>query len=120
MKIAIRYCGMNARAIWQGLVESQLKKLQPLAVIAVAQVALKRQYEAKPSFQVSALLEVPGPDFHAEASDYTLQGALLKVVKNLERQMRARRGRQADKWKTRIQLGLSPGRSSLTLAGSRA
>jgi ribosome-associated translation inhibitor RaiA len=119
MRIAIRYCGMNARALWQGLVETQLKKLQPLAVIASAQVALKRQYEAKPSFQVSALLEVPGPDFHAEASDYTLQGALLKVVKNLERQMRLRRSRQADKRKTNMQLGLLPGRSSLTPAGSR-
>ena len=120
MRIAIHYCGLNARAFWQGLVETQLKKLQHLAVIASARVALKRQYEAKPSFQVSALLEVPGPDFHAEASDYTLQGALLKVVKNLERQIRVRKSRQADRRKTNMQLGLLPGRSSLALAGSRA
>jgi ribosomal subunit interface protein len=120
MRIAIRYYGLNARTIWQGLVETQLKKLQQLAVIASAQVALKRQFEVKPSFRVSALLEVPGPDFHAEASDYTLQAALLKVVKNLERQIRMRKSRQADKRKTNLQLGLLPGRSSQALAGSRA
>jgi ribosomal subunit interface protein len=120
MKIVMRYLGLNARAIWQGLVEAQLNRLQHLAVIASAQVTLKRQHEAKPAFRVSALLEVPGPDYHAEASGYTLQAALFKVVKNLERQIRVRRSRQADKRKTNVQLGLLPGRSSMTPAGCRA
>jgi ribosome-associated translation inhibitor RaiA len=120
MNIILRYHGLRARAFWQGLVEAQLKRLQALAAIASARVTLEWQYEVKPAFRVLALLEVPGPDFHAEASDYTLQAALLKVVKNLERQIRARKTRQADKRKTNARLGLLPGRSSLTLAASRA
>ena len=120
MNIILRCHGLKARAFWQGLVEAQLKRLQDLVAIASARVTLEWQHEVKPAFRVLALLEVPGPDFHAEASDYTLQAALLKVVKNLERQIRARKSRQADKRKTNVQLGLLPGRSSLTLAGCRA
>jgi ribosome-associated translation inhibitor RaiA len=120
MNIILRYHGLNARAFWQGLVEAQLKKLQALVAIASAQVTLERQHEVKPAFRVLARLEVPGPDFHAEASDYTLEAAWLKVAKNLERQIRARKSRQVDKWKTKVRLGLLPGRSSLSLAGGRA
>jgi ribosome-associated translation inhibitor RaiA len=119
MNVILRYHGLRARAVWQGLVEAQLKRLQDLAAIASARVTLEWQHEVKPAFRVLALLEVPGPDFHAEASDYTLQAALLKVVKNLERQMRMRKSRQADKRKTNVRFGLLPGPTSLTLAGGR-
>ncbi len=112
MKILLRYCGLNARAFWQGMVENQLKRLQHLAAIASAHVTLEWQREFKPAFRVEAQLEVPGPDFHAEARDNTLEAALLKVVKNLERQIRSRKKRRADKWKTNLQLGLSPARMS--------
>jgi ribosome-associated translation inhibitor RaiA len=120
MNLILRYHGLNARAFWQGLVEAQLKKLGGLVAIASARVTLERQHEVKPAFRVQTLLEVPGPDFHAEASDYTLQAALLKVVKDLERQIRARKSRQVDKWKTKVRLGLLPGRSSPTPACCRA
>jgi ribosome-associated translation inhibitor RaiA len=120
MKLTLRYRGLNACAFWQGLVEAQLKKLGALVAIASARVTLERQHEAKPAFRVLTLLEVPGPDFHAEASGYTLQAALLKVVKDLEHQIRARKSRQADKWGTRVRLGLVPERSSPTPAGCRA
>jgi ribosomal subunit interface protein len=117
MKIALRYCGLNARALWQGLVESQLKRLQALAEIASAHVTLEWQHEATPAFRVQAQLEVPGPDYHAEARDHTLRAALSKVVKDLERQIRSRKNRRAARRKTNIQLGLSPGRGSMGLAG---
>ena len=120
MNIILRYRGLNARAFWQGLVEAQLKRLQSLVAIASARVTLEWQHEVKPAFRVLAWLEVPGPDFHAEASDYTLQAALLKVVKDLERQIRARKSRQVEKWKTRVRLGLLPGRTSPIPAGCRA
>jgi len=120
MKITLRYRGLNARAFWQGLVEAQLKKLQALVAIASARVTLERQHEVKPAFRVLAHLEVPGPDFHAEASGYTLEAAWLKVAKNLERQIRARKSRQAGKWKTEVRLGLLSGHSSLAPAGGRA
>lgn len=116
----MRYHGLTARAFWQGLVEAQLKKLGSLVAIASARVTLERQHEVKPAFRVLTLLEVPGPDFHAEASDNTLQAALSKVVKDLDRQIRARKNRQVDRWKTKVRFGLLQGRSSPTPAGCRA
>ena len=117
MKIALRYRGLNARANWQMLVETQLKKLRDLARIASAQVILEWQREVKPGYRVLAHLEVPGPDYHAEAQDYTVPAALLKVVKNLEQQIRSRKSRRSDRLKTNLQLGLAPNRWSMAPAG---
>jgi ribosomal subunit interface protein len=109
MNILLHYSGLNARSTWRGLVEAHLKRLQGLAAIASAQVTLEWQRESKPAFRVQAQLEVPGPDYHAEARDHTLQAALLKAVKNLERQIRLRMNQRADRRKTNIQLGFLPG-----------
>jgi ribosome-associated translation inhibitor RaiA len=120
MNIILRYRGLRARTVWETLVEKQLRKLQDLAAIASARVYLEWDREVRPAFRVLALLEVPGPDFHAEASDHTLQAALLKVVKNLHRQIEARKKRRAGQRRTRLQLGLSPGRMPQGMAGARA
>ena len=119
MKLTLFYRGLKARPNWQGLVEAQIKRLQKLAAVVSAQITLEWQQGIKPAFRVLALLEVPGPDYHAEASDYTLQAALLKVVKNLERQMRSRKARRADKRKTNLQLGITPARAAFALAAHR-
>ena len=68
-------------------------------------MTLERQREFAPAFRVQTQLEVPGPDFHAEARDHTLQAALLKVARELERQIRSRKSRRADRRKTNVQLG---------------
>jgi ribosome-associated translation inhibitor RaiA len=120
MNIVMRFRGLNDRASWRGLVEAQLNRLQSLAAIASAQVTLERQNEVKPAFRVLTLLEVPGPDFHAEATDHTVQAALLKVVKNLEQQMRVRKNRRAERFKSNPRLGLPPARTSAALATYRA
>ena len=120
MNILLRYCGLNARTAWRELVEAQLRRLESLAAIASARVTLERRHEATPAFRVLTLLEVPGPDVHAEARDHTLQAALLKVVKDLERQIRSRRSRRAERWKTNLRLGLIPGQGSMRLAGCKA
>ena len=120
MNIIVRYSGLTERAIWQQLVETNLRKLQNLAAIATARVTLEWQHGVNRAFRVLTQLEVPGPDFHAEATDYTLAAAVVKVVKSLEKQIRVRKHRRADKWKTNLQLGLNPVRSSSGLAGSRA
>ena len=119
MNTVLRYRGLNARANWQGLVEARLKKLQTLSQIASAHVSLEWQHEMTPAFLVAVQLEVPGPDYHAEARDHTFQAALLKVVKNLERQIRSRTNRRVSGRKANFQLGLLPGRSALSLAGGR-
>ena len=120
MKIQLRYCGLNARSALRELVEAQLRKLDSLAAIASAQVTLEWRHEARPGFRVLTLLEVPGPDVHAEARDHTLEAALLKVVKDLERQIRSRRRRRAERWKSNLRLGLTPGQGSMRLAGCKA
>jgi ribosome-associated translation inhibitor RaiA len=120
MKILLRYCGLNARIVWRELVEAQLRKLESLAAIASAQVTLEWRHEVKPAFRVLTLLEVPGPDVHAEAHDYTLPAALMKVVKDLERQIRGRRSRRADRRKTNLQLGFMSGHGPMRLAGFKA
>ena len=120
MKILLRYCGLNARTAWRELVETKLRKLESLAAIASAQVTLEWRHEVKPAFRVLTLLEVPGPDVHAEAHDYTLPAARLKVVKDLERQIRGRRSRRADRRKTNLQLGFMSGHGPMRLAGCKA
>jgi ribosome-associated translation inhibitor RaiA len=105
--------------VWRGLVESQINKLQGLAGIASARVTLERQQEFAPAFRVEAQLEVPGPDFHAEARDHTLPAALLKVVKDLERQIRSRTSRRAGRWKTNLRVGLIPDQGAMRLAAKR-
>jgi ribosome-associated translation inhibitor RaiA len=102
-KIHLFYRGMNPRQLWQNLVESQINKLQHLAAIASARFTLERRSESNPAFRVMAVLEVPGPDYHAEASDFTLRAALSKVANNLRRQMQSRKNRQLarrkNKWR---------------------
>ncbi|MGH7970063.1 MAG: HPF/RaiA family ribosome-associated protein [Limisphaerales bacterium] len=120
MNIIVRYKGPHQRPTWQELTETNLRKLQTLATIETARVAIEWQRRVKRAFRVMALLEVPGPDLHAEACDYTLQAALAKVVKNLEKQIRSRKNRRADKWKTNLQLGLSPGHWAPGLVSSRS
>jgi ribosome-associated translation inhibitor RaiA len=115
LNISLSYRGLNPRAIWRGLVEAQIRKLQELASILSARITLERQRQAKPAFRVFAILEVPGPDFHAEARDYTLQAALLKVINHLRRQMRARKGRQLERRKNHAKTGLLHGRSQLVV-----
>lgn len=120
MNIIVRYSGLNKRAPWQQLVEAQLNKLQALAAIATAWVTLEWQHGVKPAFRVLTRLEVPGPDFHAEGTDHTLEAALFKAVKNLEKQIRARHSRRVDKRKSNLQLGLLPSRSPAAWSGARA
>lgn len=104
--ISLLYRGLNPGTLWRTLVEGHIRKLQHLASIASARICLEHQCESKPAFRVSAVLEVPGPDFHAEASDCTLRAALLKVANNLQRQMRSRKNRQLNRRKNKARSAL--------------
>src|SRR5215471_12568991 len=93
LHVSLSYRGLNPRKIWRRLVEAHMRKLHGLTAILSAKITLERQREITPGFRVFATLEVPGPDFHAEARDYTIQAALLKVIENLRRQMQSRKNR---------------------------
>ena len=120
MKIQFHVLGLNVSAGSRRWLEESLGRLEGLIAVSAAAVVLERAREAAPAFRAFVRLAVPGPDFHAEASDYTLQAAILKVVKNLEKQIRTRKSRRADRRNTNIQLGLLPGHSPLGLAAFRA
>jgi ribosome-associated translation inhibitor RaiA len=120
LNVSLSYRGLNPRKIWRRLVEAHVRKLQGLAAILSARITLEHQREVQPGFRVFATLEVPGPDFHAEASDYTIQAALLKVIDNLKRQMQSRKNRQLERRKNSSKLGLLHGRSQFVLNAVRA
>ncbi len=119
MQIILRFIGVNARTSWKDMVEAKLRKLEGLTAIASARVTLEMQHRVRPAFRVLTWLEVPGPDFHAEARDHTWQAALVKVVRDLERQMRSRRNRRADRWKTNPHLGPASARVYAALGAGR-
>src|SRR5690349_19135174 len=110
MNIITRFCGLKKQAAWQQLVETKLRRLGALTMIATAQVRLECVASMRPAFRVFAALEVPGPDFHAQASGYTLPAALIKVVENLEKQIRARKKARIDQWKAHLRHGFNSGR----------
>src|SRR5215831_2091405 len=120
LNVSVAYRGLNPRKIWRRLVDGQMRKLQGLAAILSARITLEHQREVQPGFRVFATLEVPGPDYHAEARDYTIQAALLKVIDNLRRQMQSRKNRQLERRKTSSKLGLLHGRSRFVLNAVRA
>jgi len=119
MNIAVKYAGLKAGPVWQAMVEAQLKALEDLTAIATARVTLERRPEATPAFRVSALLQVPGPDFHAEAVDHTLNAALQKTVENLKHQILARLTRRQVKAKSGLQLSTISRRWSGGMTGHR-
>ena len=106
-KISLFYRGLRPRTLWDILVTTQIARLQHLASILSAKITLERQPHSNPAYRVLALLEVPGPDYHAEATDYTLRAALLKVTENLRRQMQSRKNRQMNRRKDKTRLGFT-------------
>jgi ribosomal subunit interface protein len=120
MKISLRYLGLNAQAAWNGLVEEHLNLLQKLTNIESAQVILEKQQEETHAFRAHVVLVVPGPDYHAAATDYTLTAALHKAVDNLRRQIMARQTKRRVKSKSNLQLGTISRRWSNAFAGHRA
>lgn len=105
MKTSLRHLGLNAQAAWDRLAKVHLNRLQKLTNIESAQVVLERQREGKPAFRAHLVLVVPGPDFHADAEDYTLAAALHKAVANLEEQIRTRQTNRRIKARSNLQLG---------------
>jgi len=120
MNVSLHYRGLNPRPSWGEMVVAQIRKLQELGAILSAKVILERQRQTKPAFRVFASLEVPGPDFHAEASDYTLHAALLKVINHLRRQIQSRKSHLLGRRKNHSKFGLLHGRSRFILNSMRA
>jgi len=103
MTTTLRYLGLNGQTLWADLVNGHLQHLRGLTTMTAAAVELERRRETKPSYRARLQLEVPGPDLRAEATDDTLRAALLKAVRAVERQIRARRQTREERRKRRLQ-----------------
>src|SRR5262245_16222735 len=101
-KIHLSCRGVKPSELWVRLVEAQVERLQHLGFIQSATITLERRARTKPAFRVRAILEVPGPDYHSEAADYTLHAALLKAANDLRRQMQSRKNRRLNRRKDRL------------------
>jgi ribosome-associated translation inhibitor RaiA len=119
MKTTLRFVGLNAQVAWRHLVDQQINHLQTLALMTAAEVILEHQSEAKPAFLVKMLLEVSGPDLHAEATDHTLEAALRAATQNLEHQIKARGTRRTARRKSQLQSSASSSRGMTRQAGPR-
>jgi ribosomal subunit interface protein len=120
MKTTLRCFGFDAHAAWQDLVMEQLRWLKNLTDIESVEVNMEQRRDSSPAYRARVLLVVPGPDFHAEAKDYTLAAALHKAVEDLARQIRARRTKQVARRKSQLHLKTISSRRPGTFAVQQA
>lgn len=91
MKTTLTYNSLNAEAPWPALLTQQLDHWHSLTTITSAEVVLEHQRTDARAFRVKVRLEVSGPGLRAEASDSTLEGALLMATRDLEHQIQDRK-----------------------------
>jgi ribosome-associated translation inhibitor RaiA len=93
MKTTLTYTSLDAQAPWPALLTQQLEHWRTLATITAAEVILEQQHKDERAFRVKVRLEVAGPSVRAEARDATLEGALLLVTRDVDRQIQGRKGK---------------------------
>jgi hypothetical protein len=95
MQIQFHIRGLNLSPTLRRQFEPPLEGLKSLISISAAAVVLEHRRDDLPPFRAYACLAVPGPDIHADARDYTLEAAWLKVTTAMRRQVLQHRSRQA-------------------------
>lgn len=71
--------------------KEQINSLRALIPIESAEAVLERISHPHGVFRLQVHLAVPGPDLRVESTGYTTQEALLKMKKELTRQIQTRR-----------------------------
>ena len=94
VKIQFHIRGLNVNAQRRDRLRGPLEQLRRLIPISAAAVVLEHRWDSAPAYRAFALLAVPGPDIHAEASDHTLDAAWLKVIAALRKQIEQRKAKQ--------------------------
>ena len=115
-KQVLTYTSLNTQVPWPALLAQQLDHWHSLTTITAAEVILERQWGDGQAFRVKVRLEAPGPGLRTEASDSTLEGALLMATRDLEHQIQARQTKPVGQVKNRRQ----PSAISKRGAGRRA
>lgn len=89
MKTTLTYTSLNAQVPWPALLAQQLDHWHSLTTISNAEVVLEHQGKDARAYRVKVRLEVPDAGLHTDASDTTLEGALLMATRDLEHQIQA-------------------------------
>lgn len=76
--------------------KEQISGLRALIPIDSAEAVLERMSHPNGAFRLQVHLAVPGPDLRVESTGYTMQETLLKMHKELTRQIQMRRLRRRD------------------------
>jgi ribosome-associated translation inhibitor RaiA len=94
MKIQFQIRGVNITARVRNSVRESLERLRRLIPISAAAVVLEHRWDSAPAFRAFVLLVVPRRNIHAEARDYTLGVAWLRVRAALSKQIEQRKAKQ--------------------------
>jgi ribosome-associated translation inhibitor RaiA len=103
MKITIEHKHVRSTDAIDRMVERQLLALANDVRIDIARVRLERQWDQTPPYRAAIHLITPGPDVKAEGADQTLQAAVAKALRILQRKSRLRSERARLRVKTNLQ-----------------
>lgn len=101
MKFAFRSLVVKATSGLARQLKEHIGGLRALIAIESAEAVLERISHSKGAFRLQVHLAVPGPDLRVESTGCTAQEALLKVKKELMRQIQIRRSPRRDQRNTR-------------------
>ena len=107
MQILITHKHVKSVAAQDSLVEQRLFALADRLQIDQANVVFERRWDGAPPYRVSVHIVTPGPDVFAEGADQTLNAAVLKVLRDLDRKARARVARSQQRATTQLATPLS-------------
>lgn len=96
MKFAFRSLVVKATSDLARQLKEQISGFRALIPIESADAVLERMSHPNGAFRLHVHLAVPGPDLRVESTGYTAQEALLKMNKELTRQIQIRRLRRRD------------------------
>ncbi len=119
-KQVLTYNSLDADVPWPALLTQQLDRWHSLTPITAAEVVLEHQRNDARAFRVKVRLALPGPGLRAEASDSTLEGALLLATRDLEHQIQARQTKPTGPGKNTRQPNATSRRKTHAPAGRRA
>ena len=120
MKTTLTYTSLNTQVPWPALLAQQLDHWQSLTTITAAEVVLEHQRGDGQAFRVKVRLEVSGPGLRTEASDSTLEGALLLATRDLDHQIQSRKTKPLGQGKSTRQPSAISRRRTQAQASRRA
>lgn len=111
MKIVIQHAGVPSSDALDGTIERHLFALAGRMRIDEATVRVERRWSGGAAYRVAAHIATPGPDVKAEGADQTLNAAILKFVRHLNRQVHQRIERRIRRAKSLQRIPFNQGKA---------